>query len=403
MPQQLPYRAYREMKRLYESHGDAYLHDMCAAIERRELTLENVSIRNLTEALAGEEFVKMCNPAYSMNMREAAAVDTAALGIIASNLVLGTIQEQYDKPEYILSRMIPTETGKPGEIRPKIVPLANDAAIVPEGEEYPSAVIGSDYKIMPHSQKEGTIVPITREAIHEDRTGQIQGYAADVGETLAIRKEDRLCDTLIGYHEQAGGYGKLFNWRGTEYPPYQLSTPWINTLASNELVDHTDMNGIENLFADMVDENTGQPVVLGGTMVLVMPAKKQDAARVFNSTEVRYVNGDHTTIGPNPLGNTNPLGGYRWNTSVHLYRRVLLGGQAGAAPGSTANAQKYWYVGDFAKALCWYEQFPLKLESRGMDSEAAFTRDIVMRFKASQKGTGAWKNPRYIIKSYGTA
>ena len=396
--------AYNEMKRLYEAHGNEYLGDLVSAIQSRQLTGRDVSIRQLTEALVpdGREFVQMLNPAHPLNFREAAQVNTEALGIIASNLVFQRIQEQYERPEFVLSRLIPTESGKPGEIRPKIVPLGDDAGIVPEGEEYANAVIGSDYQIMPHSQKEGTIVPVTREAIYEDRTGQIMSFADDVGETLALRKEYRLIDTLIGYTYQAGGYGTLYNWRGTEYAPYQLTTPWVNAIASNELIDYTDMNGIEQLFADMLDENTGLPIVVGGTTVLVMPFKKQDAARVFNATEVHYTTvpgTDQTATSKGP----NPLSSYRWETSTHLYRRVLLGGNAGAAPSSTANAQKYWYVGDFAKALCWWEQFPLKLESRGLDSEAAFTRDIVMRFKASHKGAGAWKNPRYLVKSYGTA
>lgn len=396
--------AYSEMKRMFESHGAEYIGDLVEAIQTRELTWRDVSIRALCESLIpdGREFVAMCNPAHPFNFREAAGVSTEALGIIASNLVYQRIQEQYEKPEYVLSRLVPTESGKPGEIMPKIIPLGDDAGIVPEGEEYPSATIGSDYQIMPHSQKEGTIVPVTREAIYEDRTSQIMSFAGDVGDVLAIRKEWRLCDTLIGYHQQAGGYGTLYNWRGTEYAPYQLTTPWINALASNELIDHTDMNGVENLFADMLDENTGLPIVVGGTTVLVMPAKKQDAARVFNSTEINYSTvpaTDHVTIAKGP----NPLSGYRFEAPVHLYRRVLLGGNAGAAPSSTANAQKYWYVGDIAKAMCWWEQFPLKIESRGLDSEAAFTRDVVMRFKASHKGVGAWKNPRYMVKTYATA
>jgi hypothetical protein len=396
--------AYAGMKRMLEAHGDEYLDDLCGAIQSGQMKFEEVSIRALTEALVpdGREFVEMLNPRHSLNFREAAAVNTEALGIVASNLVFTKIQEQYEKPEYVLSRLVPTEQGKPGEIMPKIIPLGDDASIVPEGEEYPSAVIGADYQIMPHSQKEGTIVPITREAVYEDRTNQIISFAAQVGDTLALRKEYRLCDTMIGYHQQAGGMGTLYNWRGTEYAPYQLSSPWINALATNELVDHTDLDGIETLFGEMVDENTGLPISVGGTQVFVMPAKKQTAARVFNSTKVTYSTvpaTDHVTLAEGQ----NPVSGYTFEAPQHLYNRVKLGGNAGAAPSSTANARQYWYVGDVRKALCWWEQFPLKVESRGLDSEANFLRDIVMRFKASQKGTGAWKNPRFMIKAYNVA
>jgi len=71
-----------------------------------------------------------------------------------------------------------------------------------------------------------------------------------------------------------------------------------------------------------------------------------------------------------------------------------------SAPSSAANAQTYYYVGDFGRALCWWEQFALQLERRGLESEAAFRRDIVMQFKASHRGTGRWKDPRYMVHSY---
>lgn len=399
-------QSYRNMKRLYEEFGADYLNELDAATApdgkgKAELSYRDFSLRQLTEALVpnGREFLDLINPAVSLNFQEAAEVNTSALGIIASNLVMQRIQESYEEPEYVLSRMIPTETGRPFEVTPKIVPLGDDAGVVPEGEDYPNAVISSDWTMAPGSTKEGTIVPITREALYEDRTGQVMSFASDVGRTLALRKELRLIDTLIGYTKQRGGYGVNYNWAGTEYPPWQLSTPWINRIASNELVDHTDMEGIQNLFTNMRDPNTGLPIVIGGKQVLVMPQKVFAASRLFQAQEVTYSTPsgtDQTVFTKVP----NPLQGYSYNSSALLYDRILTGGNNGAAPSSPANAQTYYYVGDFPRALCWWEQFPLKLESRGMEAEAAFRRDVVMQFKASQRGTGRWKDPRYVVHSY---
>lgn len=402
----LALQSYREMKRLHEAHGAEFVREIDAQTRpdgtgKAAISYKDVSIRQLAEALVpdGREFIEMINPANSLNFREAAEVNTSALGIVASNLVLQRIQEEYQEPDYVLSNMLPTENYRPNEVIPRIVPLGDDAGVVPEGEDYPNALISTDWTATPSSVKEGTIVPITREALYEDRTNQVVGYASDVGRALALRKELRLIDTLIGYTTQRGGYGKNFIWAGTEYAPYQLSTPWINRIASNELIDHADMEGILNLFANMRDPNTGLPIIIGGKQVLVMPQKIFAASRLFGAQEVTYSTPSGTdqtvfTKGPNPLQ------GYSYNSSALLYDRVRTNGNLGAAPSSDANAQTYMFVGDFPRALCWSEQFPLKLESRGIESEAAFRRDIVMQFKASHRGTGMWKNPRYIVHSY---
>jgi len=390
---------YREMKRLYEAHGTTYLREVVGALRSEEMSWRDFpSIRSLAEALVpdGAEYIQMINPQNTLNFREAAAVDTRALGIVASNLVFSRMREAYAQPEFVLSRLIPTQPGKPGEIEPWFVDLGDDAHIVPEGEEYPTLTIGTDHIVRPLTQKEGGVVPITREALYEDRTGQVMAHAGKVGRMMALRKEYRLIDTLIGYHRQVGGLGTLWNWRGTEYAPYRTDI-YTNYLDSNDLVDHTDIDAIEQLFANMLDPNTGLPVALAGTTCLVCPARKQAASMIFNATEINYgtpTGTDTTSI----RKSGNPVSGYSLEVSPHLYRRIIAGGNAGAAAGSAANAGKYYYIGDFAQALCWFEQFGLKVETSGTDSEAAFMRDILMRFKGSHKGAGSWTDPRYIVR-----
>jgi hypothetical protein len=400
----LAHAAYREMKRLIESEsGEEYFRELEHATRTGEIKWDEVSIRGLYEALVpdGAEFVRMLRPGNPLNFREAAAVDTSVLGVIAKNLVMQRVQEAYQEPEFVFSQIIPTESAKPYEVIPKIVPLGDDAGLVPEGEDYPNAVIGSDWTMAPGGPKEGLIVPVTREAVYEDKTGQIMGFAADVGRSLAIRKEYRLIDTLIGYPRQKRGYGENYNWRGTEYAPWQLSTPWINRIASNELVDYSDMDAVMALFQNMTDPNTGMPISVGGKDVIVTPGKLFAASRLFAAAEVTTstpAGTDSTTFTKGP----NPLQGFRPIVSYHLLARILLGGNNGAAPSSAANAAKYWYVGDLRRAMCWSEQFPLAIDQQGLDSEAAFRRDVIAQFKASQRGQGRWKDPRYMVHSYDT-
>jgi len=44
------------------------------------------------------------------------------------------------------------------------------------------------------------------------------------------------------------------------------------------------------------------------------------------------------------------------------------------------------------------ENWPITVTQSPLGSEADFTQDIVVRFKASERGTPAVINPRYVVK-----
>ena len=111
------------------------------------------------------------------------------------------------------------------------------------------------------------------------------------------------------------------------------------------LVDWTNVDAAEQLFADILDPNTGEPVLCTANTVLVMPAYRHAAHRVFNAAEIHYTGSGAatTTIAANPLGN------YRVVESRLAYRRVLASGVA------AADAKKYWFIGDFRKAFAYMD------------------------------------------------
>jgi hypothetical protein len=66
---------------------------------------------------------------------------------------------------------------------------------------------------------------------------------------------------------------------------------------------------------------------------------------------------------------------------------------------SQSNASKYWFLGDFAKAFSYEEVFPLTVTQSPPNAEAAFYRDIVAEYKASERGAAAVMEPRYVVRS----
>jgi hypothetical protein len=160
---------------------------------------------------------------------------------------------------------------------------------------------------------------------------------------------------------------------------------------AEELIDWTDVDAAEQLFADILDPNTGEPVLIQATTVLVTPAYRHAAHRIFNAAEIDYspVNAATTTVAANPLGN------YTVVESRLAYRRIVASGQQATA------AKKWWFIGDFRKAFAYMENWPITVAQSPMGSDADFDQDIVVRFKASERGAAAVINPRYVVKSTG--
>src|SRR4029079_5099443 len=125
---------------------------------------------------------------------------------------------------------------------PGIARVADDIQPIHPGMPYPSLGFGEDYIETPSTTKRGFIVPVTKEAIFFDRTHLVLTRASEVGEVLGLNKEKRLIDVVIGATNN-------FKSRGDSYTQNQAATPGINSLATNELVDWTNVDKAEQLFA----------------------------------------------------------------------------------------------------------------------------------------------------------
>ena len=165
----------------------------------------------------------------------------------------------------------------------------------------------------------------------------------------------------------------------------------MNVKSSNELVDWTQVDLAEQLFSDILDPHTGEPVLIRATNVLVMPAYRHAAHRVFQASEITYQGSGAATI----TRAGNPLADYRVFDSRLAYRRIIASGV------SASTAAMWWFMGDFRRAFAYMENWPITVTQSGTGSEADFSQDVVMRFKASERGAAAVINPRYVVKNTG--
>ncbi len=382
---------YRELKRRYDLDGATKtVQHLSEALTDRSLRPEDFSVRDLAEALIpdGREWVRTLDPRSGggVSLLEAGeGVDASAFRQVAGQVIQSKILEAYTQEAFVASRLVDTvPTRLDGEKIPGVTRISDQVDEVGPGMPFPSLGFDEDYIETPSTTKRGFIVPVTKEAIFFDRTNLILARAAEVGEVLGLNKEKRLLDLIVGVTNN-------HKHRGVSYDTYQASGPWTNVLASNELVDWTSVDAAEQLFADMLDPATGEPILLGATTALVMPAYRHAAHRTFNATEISYApaGGQTATIAANPLGS------YAVEESRLAYRRVLASGVA------AEDAKKWWFLGDFRKAFAYMENWPITVTQAPIGSEAEFTNDVLLRFKASERGAAAVINPRYVVKSTG--
>ncbi len=382
---------YRELKRRYDLDGaDRTVQHLSESIREGHLRPEDFSIRDLAEVLVpdGRQWVRMLDPRSGDNvsvMEAGEGVDVSAFFNVAGQVIYSKILDSYTQEAFVVSKLVQTiPTRMDGEKIPGITRVGDSVDEVGPGMPYPHLGFGEDYIETPSTSKRGFIVPVTKEAIFFDRTHLILSRASEVGEVLGLNKEKRLLDTAIGITN-------TYSFNGLTSNTYLTSGGWINELSANELVDWVNVDSAEQLFAEMSDPHTGEPVLVHGTTVLVMPAYRHAAHRVFNAAELTYTSAGSETA----TTVANPLGNYRVEESRLAYRRIVASGEA------AADAKKWWFVGDFSKAFAYMENWPITVTQAPLGSEAEFNNDIVLRFKASERGAAAVLNPRFMVKSTG--
>lgn len=372
--------------RLWESFAEG--------LETKQIDLNRVSIRSLFENFipGGREIVDSWNPRHGgggISLTEAAgAVDSALFSNITGQIVYTRIMQAFAAEEYVFSKIVPSiPTQFNGEKIAGITRIGDEAQVVPEGRPYPLAGVSEDYIQTPQTVKRGMIDALTREAVFFDRTGVLLQRCGEVGEFLGLNKEKRLIDAVLDQNTITHRY----NWKGTSYATFQASTPWVNVIASgNPLTDWTSVDQAEQTLAAIRDPWTGEPIMIQPKDLVVTRSKLYTARRIVTATEIEVVTPGYATSGsPTRTATPNPIQGYRIISSQLLGARMAL----------AAEATSDWIIGDVARAVNYMENFPLSVVQAPANSEAEFQRDIVMQWKASERGAAAVVEPRVLVRS----
>lgn len=367
------------------------------AIRDKHLNPRSFRIKDLAEALivnkdgkpVGREWTEQLSPRKhgGVMLAEAAmGVSLSAFNNITGQLLYSRIMEGYQAESFIGGELVEEyQTDFSGEKVPGIAGIVEDVQEVKENMPFPEVGFGDDYIETPATTKRGLILSITKETIFFDRTNLILQQAGTIGEVLARKKEKMILDGVLGLTNN-------FKWRGTTYNTFQAAAPWINQLSgvNLDLLDWTYLDNAEQLFVDMLEPNTGEPIEVTPTTILAMPSRLHAFRQTLGAVELetKTDTSNRARRGPNTLANYNVV------TSRLAYRRLINSGV------SAANAKNHWYFGEPKKAFAWQYNWPITVVQAPNNHEAEFKQDIQFRWKASERGSFVVKNPRYWIKVF---
>ena len=370
----------RELRKRIELDGaENTVQHLTEALKQGDLKPDDFSVRDLAESflpggLSQIEQVEVLTEESAINL-----VNT--VGVVIDT----KIKEAYNQEVFAASKLVRTiPTRLNGEKIHSFGSVAPSDLSVASGATYKTTDLSADYIETPVTAKHGLIIPVTKEAIFFDQTHHLLERAAEVGEILAMHKEKRILDVVLGikntYKQNGAAQDTYLSGSSTH--------PWKNLLADNELLNWESIEAAEDVFGAMVDPISGGPILVEPNAVLVMPPKRHLAHRLFYASSVSYEEGQTaTTI-------RNPFAKYRLISSRLAYQQLK-------AQQGVTNPEKVWVIGNFRKAFAYMENWGITVTRSTPGDDADFMRDIVVRFKASERGVPAVIDPRYVVKCTG--
>lgn len=311
------------------------------------------------------------------------AVTTAMFQNITGQIVYSTVLDMYQYPEFVFTKLIPEVKTNflNGEKIAGVTHIGDEIAIRNEADPYALAAVGEDWVFTPSIRDRGMIVPLTWEAVFQDRTGQLLEQAGKVGFWAGQNREKRAINCVIDENVTTHRY----NWRGTVIASYgnnSGSHTWDNLEASNALLDWSDIDAVEQLFNAMLDPYTGDPIMIMPKHLVVTKQLEQTARRIISATEIRF-----TTPGFQTSGNatqTNMANPY--NNKYEVVTSQLV------APQLATDTS--WFLGDIGMyARCMVAE-PMQVVQAPSNSHDEFHRRIVTQFRVNEQCAYTVVQPR---------
>jgi hypothetical protein len=373
------HRDIQRMRECYQKEGrlQEFENQMGAIFSNPSTNLSDFSLRHLYEALVdgGSEIIALHfnNSHGGYRMMEQEAVNTTLFANIMGQYLYNAVMRAYAMPTLIGDRLVTRFSSvERSERIPGVKAIGDQVEIVEEGKPYPRAVTGERWIDTPNTIKRGLIF--------FDKTGLILQECARVGEFIAINRERRILDVVLGV-------STVYKRNGAAAVATYGSN---NTKTSNALVDWTSVDASNQKFSAMVDPDTGEPISIVPNAVVVPPALQVTAARIQNATQTVTEYQPNAAAGtPNTNRNT-ATGGNSIQVPFEVLSNVYVK--------ERTSSDTSWFHGDFQRGFVYAENWPMMVETEPGGPEA-FNRDVIQRYKASERGAAGVVEPLQAVKN----
>lgn len=377
------------------------LDNMCELARNGEIDTSRFSIRNCAEAFIRDSHGDVCGVEAVREMESARrdpgsqtfmeaggdAINTADFSNIIGQISYSRVLDRMENPELIAGQLM-TETPattQQHEIIPGVSMVGDKAQAVGENEDYPMVGLSEQWVVVPDKIKYGFMMAVTEEMIVEDKTGLLMRHMNTATDALAINQEKDRMNTITGITTS-------FRWKNVAaqatYANSFTGFTLDNLIASNGLADYTDLDAVKNAFNDIVDPSTGEPVMLGGQIQVLVPDPLETTlGRILNSIETRQ--GDITTgSGIQTVTAGSPL----------QYTRRRFAGYTNQYVSVATSSDTTWFAGNFKEAFEDRVIWPLGMFVEDGTSGTKFERDWVTRIKVRRKSAPTVVSPWKVVK-----
>jgi len=249
------------------------------------------------------------------------------------------------------------------------------------GQNYPVSDIG-EKSVRIEVAKFGEILEIERELVLSDQTGQILNRARMAGEMMGEHRHQFIVETIQDSArtalDEATSTALVYNGSAvTVYSSDHTAVDGVtnDNLASSSAISTASMDTVYGLFGVMTDEKSRYITVVPKA-ILVHPTKFRTAWSMCTDLS---------------LESTSSA-----NRGANFYAQKL-----GLVPYQSPyiSTTTDWYVGDFAKQTVWMWYWKPAVDRQGVDSDAAFERDVVARFKYYYSAGCGLRDYRWVVKA----
>jgi len=403
------------LRTMWESMGpEGCLMNLKSCLESGRLRAGDFSLKEIALSFCGRQWYERLNPMmtsrYGMMpiMEAGEGVDVSAFSNITGQIFYNRILEGWKNATLVADRIFDRfPTTLDGEKMPWLSHVIQEGQPIHPGMPYPEANFGERYVTTPSTTKYGLIVSVTKEMIFFDRTGQALRAAGETGFKLGYNKEKRCLVVFLGMLNSYNLNGTTFNTylTGPQSPP-----SYANAQSGTPLVDYSSVQAALTLASQILDPDTLNPLDnIEMKDLFVMPARLLHARALVGATEFwgTYPAFNSSPAATQPYGNLQmhsptPLGRMELMTSNIAYQLMVNGSIYAPAftPLTSTQVNDRWWIGDFKRSFAYMENWPITVVQAPNQSIKEFEQDIVLRYKASERGTPAIIDPRYTFALY---